>query len=98
MCEKAPNISTGSMICDTCRRKLQRTPTEKLTDDPVEIDASDYLYEIEGNTSDFDESQTAGDTSSSAIAAYIDSPTAISSLKKYLAEVGMTPYTKTKAS
>ena len=49
---------------------------------------------IEGSISDFDESQTAGGSSSSATAAYVDSPTAISSLNKYLAEVGMTPSTR----
>ena len=46
MCEKAPNI---------CRRKLQTTPIEKLTDDPVEFDAGDDSHEIEGTISDFDE-------------------------------------------
>ena len=98
MCEKAPNISIGSKICDTCRRKLQTTPIEKLTDDPVEFDAGDDSHEIEGTVSDFDESHTAEGSSPSATAAYVDSTTAISSLNKYLAEVGMTPYTKTKAS
>ena len=61
----------------------------------MEFDAS---HEIEGNISDFDESHTAEGSSPSATAAYVDSPTAISSLNKFLAEVGMTPYTKTKAS
>ena len=98
MCEKAPNISIGSKICDTCRRKLQTTPIEKLTDDPVEFDAGDDSHEIEGTISDFDESHTAEGSSPSATAAYVDSTTAISSLNKYLAEVGMTPYTNTKAS
>ena len=64
----------------------------------MEIDAGDDSHEIEGSISDFDESQTAGGLSPSATAAHVDSPTAISSLNKYLAEVGMTPYTKTKAS
>ena len=61
----------------------------------MEFDAGDDSHEIEENIY---ESQTAEGSSPSATAAYVDSPTAISSLNKYLAEVGMTPYTKTKAS
>ena len=58
MCEKALNILMGSKICDTCRRKLQRTLIEKITDDPVEIDAGDDSHEIKGNIPDFNKSQT----------------------------------------
>ena len=53
----------------------------------MELDAGDDSHEIEGTISDFDESHTASGSSPSATAAYVDSPTAISSLNKYLAEV-----------
>jgi hypothetical protein len=45
MCERAPQISVGSKICDTCRKKLSREPVcNPEPDSPSSETEEDELY------------------------------------------------------
>ena len=71
MCERAPYISIGSKICDTCRKKLSKE-SPVLTSEPDS--PSPVAEEL-----------------------YVQTPAAVASLNKCLAEIGETPYSESKA-
>ena len=100
MCEQAP-ISMGSKICDTCRRKLKR-PYRLPDDHSARMesvrDEEPRTNDAEDLCDEFEEQSSALCADSSPSSTYIDFPTAIASLNKYLVEVGATPFTRTKAS
>ena len=80
MCERAPHISIGSKICDTCRNKLSKElqdVTEPILSEPdppsppsSQATESDPLFSIASE--------------------------AASSLNMYLTEIGETPYSQSK--
>ena len=73
MCERAPYISIGSKICDTCRKKLSKE-SPVLTPEPDSPRPKAEEMEL-----------------------YVQTPAAVSSLNKCLAEIGETPYSQSKA-
>lgn len=82
MCERAPHISTGSKICDNCRKKLSKeSPSISETDSlPLECESpiqSDYPPEEDE--------------------CYIQRSEAVFTLNKCLADIGETPFSHTKA-
>ena len=79
MCERAPHISLGSKICDTCRKKVSKQI-------PPEVPTS------ECDTSRVDEVGYA--VFSEADSDYIPQDEAISSVNKCLVEIGASPISK----
>ena len=71
MIVKAPHISTGSKICDSCRKKLSKVSSTPST--PTVSPESDSEP-------------------------YLDKQDVVASLNVCLAEMGETPYSKTKMS
>ena len=87
MCERAP-ISMGSMICDSCRKKLGKVPVDVHDEPDSSPDKSNSDQEVDVDLPylEFDSSEV-----------YVDSAEAISSLNHCLAEIGETPFLKHKA-
>ena len=92
MCQRA-TISVESNICDTCRRKLMRSPIIDIPDEQVGSGGRDYTPET-GVHIAIPEDQIDSETEPGI---YVDLPAAIGSLNKYLSEIGVTPYSKKKA-
>ena len=83
----------GSKICDTCRRKSSKLPD--IPDDQVSSDGSDYASNpVTGAQPATPEAQSDSETQHEI---YIDTPVAIASLNQCLPEIGVTPYSRTKA-
>ena len=81
MCERAPHISIGSKICDTCRKKLSKElqdVTEPILSEP-----------------DLPSLSSSQATESDPL--FSSASEAASSLNMYLAEIGETPYSQRKA-
>ena len=81
ICERAPHISIGLKICDTCRKKLSK----ELQDVTEPI-----LSEPDPPSPPSSQATESDPLSSSA-------SEAASSLNTYLAEIGETPYSQSKA-
>ena len=80
MCERAPHISIGSKICDTCRKKLSKElqdVTEPILSEP-----------------DLPSLPSSQATESDPL--FSSASEAASSLNMYLAEIGETPYSQSK--
>ena len=71
MCEQAPQMSIGSKIFDTCRKKLSK-------ERPASVTISDTSSETE------------------EVEVYVQTPEAVSSLNRCLADLGETPYLQIK--
>ena len=81
MCERASNISIGSKICDTCRKKLSKESH----------DVTEPIVSTPNPPSPPSQPATESDP------LFFNESEATSSLNMYLAEVGETPYSQSRA-
>ena len=85
----------GSKIRESCRGKLMRQKTINIHRSNDQVD-SDGEPETGVHIDDRD-IQSSSDQYETEPEVYVDTPVAIASLNKCLSEIGVTPYSKTKA-
>ena len=81
MCEKVPHINISMKICDTCRKKLSKES----------LDATESV------TSEFDIPTPTSSQATESDPLFCHGSEAISSLNMCLAEIGETPFSKSRA-
>lgn len=88
MCERAPHISIGSKICDTCRKKLSKEPVpeSQVVTEPI-------ISELDPHSPPGSPSPQAEEPDPS----FSHNPTAVTSLNTCLADIGETPFSQSRA-